>query len=106
MKRRGPTDLRTFEQVFRGKHFAVGLRADDNRKLVRFAILYQEDDVWFLADNHYIVSEHGSPSFVLEDLAAVSAEAFAWCKANCDPHMVPLLSGEARGVGWEFRRHE
>ena len=106
--RRGPIDLRIFEQIFYGKHFAVGLRAAGNhpgQKLVRFALLYkdQDDCGWFLAGNHLVVSDRGAPSFALADLAAVSAEAHGWCVANCDPHVVPLLSGEVITVGWEFR---
>jgi len=52
---------------------------------------------------HYIGTEHGVSSVCLEDLAAVTAEALAWCQANCEPYMVPLLSGERIVRGWALK---
>jgi hypothetical protein len=111
MDRRGPVDLAGYDRFFEGKHFAVGLRTlrtnREDRHLA-FSVMYKDDDgygnpQWWFVSNHYIGTDHGVTSAYLEDLATVTAEALAWCKANCDPDTVPLLSGKKMIHGWALK---
>jgi hypothetical protein len=86
-----------FEKVFLGQQVGIGLNRRGGERCgavdphVCFTILTEANGNWF-------VSCGMRSSYWFKDLTSVTAEAIAWCTANCEPDVV-----DGKTWGWRFK---